>query len=100
MFGFSRVAIGLSVFLSAAAIQLAQQTVAVGQERLDAHTAKNSITHASRDEVCHVYMDRFINAVVARLKAASRENVAEGQQSLDRLDAKIIAANERLAEEA
>jgi flagellar motility protein MotE (MotC chaperone) len=99
MLRFSKVAIALSVFLPGVAIQVAQQTVAVAQERLDAHAAQNSGAHASRDEVCHVYKDRFINAVVARQKASSRENDADSQQSLHRLDAKIAAANERLAEE-
>jgi hypothetical protein len=99
MLRFSKGAIALSVLLPTTAIQVTQCSVAVARERLNAQAVRNNIAHASKDEMCHVYVDRFIDAVAARLKASSRENDAEGLQSLDRLDAKIIAANERLAEE-
>jgi hypothetical protein len=92
-----KLAMALSVFLSGMAIQATQCTMAV---ELDVHgdVASDSIDSATKDEMCHAYMEQFIKVVAARATASSRENDAERQHSLDQLDAKISATNERLAE--
>jgi hypothetical protein len=96
-----KLAMALSAVLSGTVIQATQCTMAAeldAHERLDPHAAPDSIGSASRDEMCRAYMDQFVNVVAARVMASSRENDAERQHSLDRLDAKIAATNERLAE--
>ena len=62
------------------------------------HPQQNRLDHVASGEICHVYIEHFIEAVMARKDAASCQDGIARQRALEVLDAKIEAFNDRIAE--
>jgi predicted nucleic acid-binding Zn-ribbon protein len=62
--------------------------------------SQNSTGHAAGDQNCRVVITQFVEAVTARQAAATCQDGASRQRTLEMLDAEIQTFNDRIAEQS
>jgi hypothetical protein len=62
------------------------------------HPRQNKLDQAASGESCRVYINHFVEAVMARKDAASCQDGVARQRALEALDDEIQGLNDRIAE--
>ena len=97
---FAVLLLSLSNTAALSASQCDQESTAGASHLRRVRASQNSMGHAAGDQNCRVVITQFVEAVTARQAAATCQDGASRQRTLEMLDTEIRTFNDRIAEQS